>query len=260
MSTKQINTAFILGAGLGTRLRPLTENTPKPLLPIGGRPIITFAMEQLRLIGVKRFIVNTHHCSEKYAEVFPENNWQGIPIIFRHEPMLLDTGGGIKNIEDLITGEERIIVYNGDIITNLPLAPLLERHFFRQTEVTLALRSTGPLMNVNIDAEGFICDLLHILNNPGIRSCLFTGIYILEKAFLSRLEAGKTESIVPPLIAMIKEKPHSVGGVIIDEGCWHDLGTVEEYEKLRKSGVSKKNSLLFSRTLQGKRGGRGDFM
>ncbi|HQP25897.1 MAG TPA: sugar phosphate nucleotidyltransferase, partial [Smithellaceae bacterium] len=74
----QINTAFILGAGLGTRLRPLTENTPKPLLPIGGRPIITYAMEHLREAGVKRFIVNTHHCAQKYAEAFPEGSWQGI--------------------------------------------------------------------------------------------------------------------------------------------------------------------------------------
>ena len=66
MTTKQIKTAFILGAGLGTRLRPLSENMPKPLLEIGGRPIITYAMEQLRAIGVERFIVNTHHCAEKF--------------------------------------------------------------------------------------------------------------------------------------------------------------------------------------------------
>ncbi len=66
MSAKEIRTAFILGAGLGTRLRPLTESIPKPLLPIGGKPIITYAMEHLRSIGVKCFIVNTHHCADKY--------------------------------------------------------------------------------------------------------------------------------------------------------------------------------------------------
>src|SRR5664280_1631125 len=102
MTTKHINTAFILGAGLGTRLRPLTEKTPKPLLEIGGRPIITYAMEHLCTIGVRKFIVNTHHCPEKYAEAFPKGNWQDIPITFRHEPVLLDTAGGVKNVEDLI--------------------------------------------------------------------------------------------------------------------------------------------------------------
>ncbi|MGV8057514.1 MAG: NDP-sugar synthase [Smithellaceae bacterium] len=236
MQNKQIKTAFILGAGLGTRLRPLTENIPKPLLEIGGRPIITYAMEHLRTAGVERFIVNTHHCAGKYTEAFPEGNWQGIPITFRHEPILLDTGGGIKNIEDLIAGEERIIVYNGDIITNLPLAHLLNRHFSGKAEVTLALRSYGPLLNVNIDKDGFICDMRHILKKPGIRSCLFAGIYIVEKSFLSCLEKGRVESIVPPLIALIEKQPRCVDGVVIDDGYWYDLGTQEEYHKLNQEG------------------------
>jgi mannose-1-phosphate guanylyltransferase len=236
MTTKQIKTAFILGAGLGTRLRPLTENMPKPLLPIGGRPIITYAMEHLKAGGVQRFIVNTHHRAGRYAGVFPDGNWQGIPITFRHEQILLDTAGGIKNIEDLVAADDRIIVYNGDIITDMPLAPLVEKHFSRPSEVTLALRSRGPLLNVNIDENGFICDMRHILKNPGVQSCLFAGIYIVEKSFLRRLTAGKIESIVPPLVAMIKENPHAVSGVVIDDGYWYDLGTIEEYNKL-KHGV-----------------------
>ena len=236
MLSKHINTAFILGAGLGTRLRPLTQKIPKPLLEIGGRPIITYAMEHLRAIGVQRFIVNTHHCAEKNSEAFPDGNWQGIPITFRHEPILLDTAGGIKNIEDLIANEERILVYNGDIITNMPIAPLLDQHFALQTEITLALRGSGPLLNVNIDRNGFICDLRHTLNNQGIQSCLFAGIYIVETKFLQRLEAGRVESIVPPLIEMIKENRCSVGGVVIDSGYWHDVGTLEEYEKLNQKG------------------------
>jgi mannose-1-phosphate guanylyltransferase len=232
MSIKQIQTAFILGAGLGTRLRPLTRNIPKPLLEIGDRPIIAYAMEHLRAIGVQRFIVNTHHCADKYKEAFPEENWQGIPIIFRHEPILLDTAGGIKNIEDLIASEERIIIYNGDIITNMPIAPLIDQHFTLQAEVTLALRSRGPLLNVNIDKDSFICDMRHTLNNPGIQSCLFAGIYIIEPKFLQRLEAGHVESIVPPLVELIKENPHSVGGIVIDDGYWYDVGTIEEYNRL----------------------------
>jgi mannose-1-phosphate guanylyltransferase len=234
MQSKEIKTAFILGAGLGTRLRPLTENMPKPLLPVGGRPMITYAMEHLRGIGIQKFIINTHHCPDKYKETFPHGNWQGIPIAFRHEPALLDTAGGIKNIEDLLERNERLIVYNGDIITNLPLAPLVTRHFELQTQVTLALRSRGPLTNVNIDSAGFICDMRNALHNPGVQSCLFAGIYIVEKPFLQRLTAGKVESIVLPLIDSIKGNPHSVGGIVQDEGFWYDLGTIEEYNKLRE--------------------------
>jgi NDP-sugar pyrophosphorylase family protein len=238
MRTELITTAFILGAGLGIRLRPLTEKIPKPLLEIRGRPIITYAMEHLRAIGVQRFIINTHHSAEKYAKAFPNGSWQGIPITFRHEPILLDTGGGIKNIEDLIAQDERIIVYNGDIITNMPIAPLIDQHFALKSTVTLALRSSGPLLNVNIDQNGFICDMRHTLKNPGIQNCLFAGIYIIETKFLERLEAGRVESIVPPLIEMIKENPRSVGGIVIDDGYWHDVGTIDEYNKLRDSRIS----------------------
>jgi NDP-sugar pyrophosphorylase family protein len=236
-SNRSINTAFILGAGLGTRLRPLTENTPKPLLQIGGRPIITYAMEHLREAGVKRFIVNTHHCAQKYTEAFPDGTWEGIPITFRHEPVLLDTAGGIKNIEDLIARDERIIVYNGDIITSLPLAPLIDRHFTLRTEVTLALRSSGPLLNVNIDSGGFICDMRNALNHPGVQSCLFAGIYILETAFLGRLVPGRIESIVIPLLSMIQENPESVGGTLLDQGYWYDVGSLAEFERLIKKGI-----------------------
>lgn len=236
VSSKSINTAFILGAGLGTRLRPLTNDIPKPLLPIGGRPIITYAMEHLRATGVRRFIVNTHHCPGKYREAFPDGNWQGIPITFRHEPVLLDTAGGIKNIEDLIGRDDRIIVYNGDIITSLPLAPLIDRHFKLRTQVTLALRSRGPLLNVNIDSGGFICDMRNRLHNPGVQSCLFAGIYIVEKSFLGSLTPGRIESIVLPLTESIRNIPCSVGGVVIDDGFWYDLGTLEEYSRLLQEG------------------------
>ena len=237
MTVKEISTAFILGAGLGTRLRPLTDDMPKPLLLLGGRPIITYAMEHLRTAGIRRFIVNTHHCAQKYAEVFPSADWQGIPITFRHETILLDTAGGIKNIEDLVAQDKRIIIYNGDIVTDFPLKPLIRRHFDLKADVTLALRSHGPLLNVNIDREGFICDMRGLLKRRGVQSCLFAGVYIMETIFLSRLKAGKVESIVLPLTEAVRENSRSVAGCVIDKGYWYDIGSPEEYKKLKESEV-----------------------
>ena len=232
MNDSKIRTAFILGAGLGMRLRPLTENCPKPLLPVGGRPLITYAMDHCLSIGVERFIVNTHHCAETYDGAFPERRRRGVPILFRHEPVLLDTAGGLKNIEDLMEEAETIIIYNGDIISDLPLEGLLAAHATGGREVTLALRSDGPLRNVCLDAKGAICDFRDLLGNPGVRRCLFTGIYVVEKRFLRRLTAGKIESVVPVFVEMIREAPGSVASVVIDEGTWEDVGDTEAYARI----------------------------
>jgi NDP-sugar pyrophosphorylase family protein len=238
-----VRTAFILGAGLGIRMRPLTEHYPKPLLQIGGRPMITYAMEHLLSVGIERFIVNTHHCSEAYDEAFRDRHWRGVPVFFRYEPILLDTAGGLKNIEDLLDADERLLVYNGDILTDLPLRKLVEDHLKKQAEVTLALRSSGTLLNVNIDQSGWICDLRGLLGDPGVKRYQFTGIYMVERRFLNRLTPGRIESVVPVFAGMIREHPQSVAGVVIDEGRWQDLGSVEEYEKVKrrrqKTGIKK---------------------
>jgi aminoglycoside/choline kinase family phosphotransferase len=236
MESVKIRTAFVLGAGLGTRLRPLSENRPKPLLPVGGRPLITFAMDHCLSIGVGRFIVNTHHCAAAYDETFPNGNWRGTPIIFRHEPVLLDTAGGLKNIEDLLEEEETILVYNGDILSDLPLSRLLTAHTAAGREVTLALRSNGPLRNVCLNAKGEICDFRDLLGNPGIRRCLFTGISIIDKRFLRRLTPGKAESTIPIFAAMIREAPGSVASAVIDEGNWEDVGDIPAYQRINARG------------------------
>ena len=236
MEKRRFKTAFILGAGLGTRLRPLTDSCPKPLLPINGRPIVTYAMDHLLAIGVDRFIVNTHHCPQVYGSAFPNALWRGVPILFRHEPVLLDTAGGLKNIEDLLGEDEIIICYNGDIITNLPLSPLLSAPDRDRAEATLILRSSGPLLNVNITETGEICDLRHVLGRKGAQSCLFTGIYAVRTSFLAQLEAGKIESVIDVFLRRIVDQPGTVRGVIVDQGQWDDIGSVETYERVKAGG------------------------
>jgi mannose-1-phosphate guanylyltransferase len=232
LTRRRFKTAFILGAGLGTRLRPLTERYPKPLLNIRGRPAITYAMDHLITVGVDRFIVNTHHCPDQYGRIFPDHQWRGVPICFRYEPVLLDTAGGLKNIEDLLNDDEAILCYNGDVIASLPLQPLLEAHEKERPEATLILRSRGVPLNVNLDEERHICDLRHALGNPGVQSCLFAGIYALETSMLRFIAPGGTESIVSVFLRRITDAPGSIRGIVADEGEWHDIGSLADYRRL----------------------------
>lgn len=232
-------TAFVLGAGLGTRLRPLTDTWPKPLLPVRGRPLIQHIFDRLLETGVKKILVNTHHCPERYAEVFPVNTWQGVPLIFEHEPLLLDTAGGLKNIARHWTDEQPLLLHNGDILTTLPLQKLLHAHGQLRSHnnvlCTLALRSRGGPRHVQWCASsGLICDIRNTL--PGShadksRHVLYTGIAIIEKKFLELIPEKKVIGLVPVWLQAIS-KGLPIGGALIDEGEWHDIGDLETYHQL----------------------------
>lgn len=220
--------AFVLGAGLGTRLRPLTARVPKPLIPVFHRPLITYAFDHLLAAGVREFIVNTHHLPEKFAEAFPGSRHGQAPITFRHEPVLLETAGGIANITDLLR-DEPFIVYNGDILTDLPLAPLLERHAATGNLITLVLRSRGPGLHVALDAPGgWVTDIRNRLGTGKPCAFQFTGIYAVSPAFLRHLTPGKIESVVPVFLRLIAAG-RRIGGVVVDEGHWWDLGSRQSY-------------------------------
>ena len=224
-----MNKAFVLGAGLGERLRPLTDQLPKPLIPVYQKPLITYAFDHLLAAGVHEFVVNTHHIPEAYAKTFPDQTYRGTPIRFRNEsPVRLETAGGIANVRDLI-GDEPFIVYNGDILTDLPLEPLLQEHRSRGNLVTLALRSKGPALHIALDRQtGRITDIHGKLGTGNKGDFLFTGIYVVEPAFFDWLTPGKVESVIPIFLKMI-EQGAGLGGVVIDSGHWWDLGNRASY-------------------------------
>jgi len=178
--------AFVLGAGLGTRLRPLTDVLPKPLIPVINRPLITWAFDALLQGGAKEFIVNTHHLPEAWPQAFPHANWRGHRITFVHEhPVVLETEGGIANIAPLVR-DASFWVFNGDILTDLPLAGAERIHRENHHLATLILRSTGPNPNVTFDpGTGKVRDLRQALGTQPDRLYQFTGIYAIHPDFSS---------------------------------------------------------------------------
>ena len=120
---------------------------PKPLIPIFQRPLITFALDHLIGTGVNRFVINTHRQPELFQSFFARNEYAGFPVSVVHEPDLLETGGGIKNAEGRLGGGP-FLTYSGDILTDINLQPLIDEHFHRGNDVTLALRHTGLASDV----------------------------------------------------------------------------------------------------------------
>lgn len=229
----QITQAFVLGAGLGTRLRPLTDDLPKPLVPIFQKPLITFALDHLIDIGITKFFVNTHHRPERFAETFPQATYRDHRIQFFHEPELLETAGGIANIAESLS-DGPLLVYNGDILTDLPIDRLIDNHYRAGNIVTLALRSGGGPKHIALDVtRERIVDIRNLLGTGEPEEFVFTGMYIVERKFIELLDRGMKRSVIPHFLELIR-RGEKLGAVVIDEGHWWDVGNREAYLQLHR--------------------------
>lgn len=224
-----ITQAFVLGAGLGTRLRPLTDNLPKPLVPVGHRPLITWAFDRLMEQGVDHFMVNTHHCAGAYREAFPENFYRDCALHFCHEPILLETGGGIANVRELLQPGRGFWVFNGDILTDLPLAAASEHHRTSGAVLTMVLRSQGPSLQVAFDPQsGLVRDIRGTRGGADpFPLCQFTGIYLCSPEIFQWLEGKTKHSVIGPMLRLAEAG--RLSGIVIDDGFWIDLGDRKSY-------------------------------
>ena len=257
-----ISQAFVLGAGLGTRLRPLTDDLPKPLIPIFQKPLITFALDHLIDLGVESFIINTHHRPERFSDVFgrdaddafardaalrrPESDNRPLPggrrsaasltssyrdreITFQHEPVLLGTGGGIKNVEDLLQTEP-FIVYSGDLLTDFALEPLIDEHFRMGNDLTLALRKTGLAADIALK-NGRIVDIENKYGHAGEYD--FANVSVWNRKIFQRIPPAQSVSFIPILADWIGQGG-KLGGVVLDDGKWFNIGSRAEYLEVHR--------------------------
>jgi NDP-sugar pyrophosphorylase family protein len=216
--------AFVLAAGLGTRLRPLTDELPKPLIPIFQKPLITFALDHLIGVGVNRFVINTHRHPGLFQSFFATGEYAGVPTTLVHEPDLLETGGGIKNAESHF-GNEPFLTYSGDILTDVELQPLIDEHFRRGNDVTLALRHTGLAAAVALRDQRIV----DISNRYGVAGDFdFANIAVWNRAIFQRIPPHKKISFIPIIGDWIGQGAR-IGGVVMNDGKWFNIGSRKEY-------------------------------
>ena len=225
----EITQAFVLAAGLGKRLRPLTDDLPKPLIPIFQKPLITFALDHLIDIGLRSFIINTHKLPELFQNFFGEDGYGRKSITLVHEPDLLETGGGIKNAERYLR-DEPFITYSGDILTDLALQPLVDEHFRRGNDVTLALRNTGLAANVAF-RDHRVVDISRRFGVAG--NFDFANVAIWNRDIFQRIPPQRKISFIPILADWIGQGG-KIGGVVINEGKWFNITSRAEYLEVHR--------------------------
>lgn len=219
---------FILGAGLGTRLAPLSLIYPKPLMPVFQKPLIQHTMDRFVRDGATEFIVNTSQLEMMWEQAFPypAPEYRGCPVTFSHEDEPLDSGGGVRKILPLWK-EGPLIVHNGDILTDIPLRELLEAHRRSGNLMTMALRSIDGNRNVGFDeSTGKITDMRHAMGvTPGTHQ--FAGTYIMETSVAELFPDEEKFSIFPVWLELIRRG--KAGGVVFDNEAWYEIGSPESY-------------------------------
>lgn len=225
-----ITQAFVLGAGLGTRLRPLTYDLPKPLIPIFQKPLITFALDHLIESGVRSFVINTHQLPERFEDFFSGNIYSGHSVKLVHEPVLLETGGGIKNAEQHL-GDQPFIVYSGDILTDIDLRPLIEEHFQRGNDVTLALRKTKLGSDIVL-RDGRVVDIAGKYGQVGEYD--LAGISVWNASIFQKISPGKKISFIPIVAEWIGQNG-KIGGVVLNDHEWFNIGSRTQYLEVHRT-------------------------
>ncbi len=233
MAAARVRTAFVMGAGLGSRLRPLTDSRPKPLVPVFNKPLVTFALDHLLSVGVERFVINTHHLANRWAEFLPGATYRGAAIDFVFEPELLETGGGIANAVDRVSWlrDEPFFVYSGDVLTDVDLGRLAMEHAASGCDVTVGLRATG-LSEAIACRDGRVIDFKGRHGHTGEYD--FANVSIWTRNSVEWLPPAREKAPFFPVLADRLGGGGRVGGVVLNDGEWFNVGTRDEYLRVHR--------------------------
>ena len=233
--------AMVLAAGLGTRLRPLTDDRPKALVEVNGRTLLEITLARLREFGVREVIVNVHHFSDMVVECLAAKQDFGMRIEISYEEVLLDTGGGLKQAAWFFrerAGDEPFLLHNVDVISDIDLARMVEFHRSQPMLATLAVMQRRSSRQLLFDGKDLLCG--RRFENEGrtelareaepLHALAFCGIHVISPRMLERMTEDGAFSIIETYLRLAGEGEKIVG-YRANGAYWRDLGTMESLEQ-----------------------------
>ena len=228
--------AMILAAGLGTRLRPFTDERPKALVEIFGRTLLEITLSRLRTFGVREVIINVHHFADMIIEYLKVNDNFGMRIEVSREEVLLDTGGGLKQaanffLEDSDRLDEPFILHNVDVISTIDLRCLVHFHTENQALATLAVQEREANRYLLFDEQLLLCGRKSELNQnleivrpePQVQALAFCGIHVISPLLLALMSEEGVFSIITSYMSLAA-RGEKILAFRADEYYWRDLG------------------------------------
>jgi len=235
--------AIVLAAGYGTRMQPLSQHLPKPLMPVVGRPLLWHTIT--KLIGSKAAAVgvNCHHKAE-LLQGYVQSAGFGVPVLLSHEPAILGSGGGIGGFRDFLAGEDYCIVHNGDMLSSIYIDAAHEAYRRDMPLCAMVLHDAPGFNNVCIDEGGCVIDLRDIIRPAApSRRLAYSGICFLRTDILRFIPPGQSDLILV-LIEVIKKSAGNVRGIIAGQCAWRDVGTPASYLRAHRDILIDRQPLI----------------
>jgi NDP-sugar pyrophosphorylase family protein len=228
--------AMILAAGFGTRLRPLTDRLPKALLPVAGIPLIEWNLRLLRRHGISDVVINLHHLGTRIEQHLGDGTRFGLRLSYSREPIILGTGGGIKQVEPFFGGEP-FLVLNGDTLLEVDLDALVRFHRERGALATMVVRADPDPDRwgaVEVDeGQGVVRIGGRGRKEPiPAEKRMFAGVHVMHPGLLVSVPCGRESSIIDAYVRELEN-----GAVIAAfemTGYWSDVGTPERYAQAQR--------------------------
>ena len=227
--------AMLFAAGLGTRLRPLTDTLPKCLVPVNDRPMIDYPLMLLRHYGIREIVVNVHHHAERVEEYLGDGSRFSVDIAYSREPVLLDTGGGLLGAKRFLD-QDTFVIVNSDVLIDLRLDEVLRFHRGHDAAATLVLRKdpkAATYGSIWTDVEGRIRKLLqHDAQEDRagpLEEYMFTGVHVVEPLIFRYMEGPAPFSITRTTYPRMLAGAERLYGFPF-RGEWQDMGTRERLE------------------------------